>query len=220
MKRLETPDQSDTLLAPRIQSLIEQSKHTQVELTDDILETVNKLDNCREFETELMNIVGVFANIKPVCFVTLYESDHEEEVLDLINDLGLYHAADGGNFGYIVSRYPELIEAAQDALARKWINDDTRQFAVDHGAEYEIGALLGYPTVATQNYLNRIEIRNETTCMPDIPALPKSFQYLKSFAQFVVSENPTEEIETYIKPLHDAVKIITPTLYNRITNPE
>ncbi len=203
-----------------LRSLIDSVSRDVPHPTDELLRGMAKLDehSVKPFpvfaQQDIVNIVGVFAGIKPVAqvnpgFINTPDTIQREMEL-LLDGLVLRHKAvkmANGRDYLFVSRSDELMNVA----AKSW--NGLHNAHEDDRADYDrvIGAVLGYPESAVEYFVHR---EGDLT----VPISDKSGTAFNHIA--MSPGNDEQEYAEYGQLLESAVAVLTPKLYERIKSSE
>lgn len=182
---------------------------------EDVLQGMARLDEHAvgrfpSFQTQdIVNIVGVFAGIKPVAQINPGFSDipprYQHKMESLLEGLSLRYKKvrmeNGGDYLF-TSRSDELIDIAAAAWNGMIVNQGDR-------ADYDriIGAVLGYPESAVEYFVHR----DGDLTVPISDKTGTTFNYLA-----MSPGNDEQEHAEYGRLLETAVATLTPRLYKRI----
>ena len=157
----------------------------------------------------VVEVLGVVGGVKSAAYIEVSVPEACPDVSytleDLFPALGLQSHSVLNGIALVVARDGETITAFTQAL------DDARSEPAE-AAERRIGALLGYPTTATDYYLKRSATMNTSEQLPMID--PDDVSFHPIYSGFVMSpEHYSEEIEAYCTPLERAVQQLTPLFH-------
>lgn len=203
-----------------VSQLIAHTKRELPLLTPDVIRGVEALDevgssqeSSRYTTSQVVNVLGTFAGIKPVSLITRDASlsnKADAQFSDAMSKMGLTEVPfinpNGGALLTAVSRHKELATALRDEFWGDFESD---------AAQYRIGALLGYPESATDHYIWRLNQEKMTGKLPE----GVNHGGKRAFTQFVLSpDNYEQELQAYSKPLEEVVSTMLPKTYSRIEN--
>lgn len=210
---------TDIASISKVEQLIESTRHNTSIITPEIIEAIEDLDEfggSSESSFDAMNdsltLIGVLSGVKPAGLIyhdAFNDDGYCDELQYRASRLGLStveYVTPEGLLYISMSKHIELSLALLDEV--KSAHDTS-----DDIHEYKIGALLGYPKTATQYYLKRLKAVDE------LDRYPRSVihESNEAYVQFVLSpENYQQELESYSQPLEEAVKTLTPKIYDRL----
>lgn len=159
---------------------------------------------------EMADIVGVLSGVKPAALLgedNIGTGRFSEELPRALQLMGLTAQKISSN-AVAVSRHPEIVHELSCYYDRRF-GDNTE------AAHYGIGKCLGYPVSATEYFLRRLPTLFGDDELPIVRPLSGGDE--RYFHQFVLSPGHyQEEIDTYAKPLREAVELMAPNTYRTI----
>ena len=183
--------------------------------TDTSLEALKDLDDlgvdCYSTRqlSDIVNIVGVLADIKPVTIIDdeFHDDASRQRLLGLVDALGMTsHEATllNGVKSIFISKDTQKAILLNDLWNELFLREISDRDDVERG----IGKLLGFPETAIDFYIKRGDEYNIT------PAAPQSGE---PFHRLVLSpENTESERAEYCVPLEDATRELLPRTYQHI----
>lgn len=158
--------------------------------------------------TDSADIVGVFIGLKQAAIIDLrlFEA---VDIHRITGKLGL-KTKDHTNLPItVVSRDDEALDVIDSFLTG---SDD-----ISTEAHIRIGELLGYLPTATEYFIKRLPTVNTPYQLP-WAELPED-DIRNKFAYMVLSpDNFQQELEDYVHPLADAVRLLAPNTYEQVIN--
>ena len=211
MSNFEIPESG---LDSSINDLIAQTKTEIPVLTEEVLSGLYEFDGTDFNIFDAVNVVGVFAGIKPTALLTTISAGGVN-IESVFNRMGLT-CVNVDPRTFVLSRHCELADAMADLYEQGGCRTDDAQM------QRSVGKLLGFPETATEYYVERLQFERRTgVLIPAIefPGLESSGEYgrMHNFRQFILSpSHAAEEVAQYCEPLRQATEIMTPHLYERV----
>ena len=200
-----------------IDNLIAQTRTEIPQLTPEVMTALREFDATDDLSVgNAVNVIGVFSGIKPTTVIS--EGGVGDSSRSIMNRMGLVFC-DVNAETTVLSRYQELADTMADLCKKDALkyrsHDDVR-------TQRSVGKLLGFPETATEYFVERRKIYNDTGVLTPAIEFP-GFEWsgvnggMDNFRQFILSpDHAREEVEQYSEPLRQAVEIMTPHLYDRI----
>lgn len=199
------------------------SDNSDMELNEDMQKAMEVFDDSENlFDTDTLNVVGVFAGIKPAMITSPMSGDVLQQYRQSSQDLGLIveemQLREDEGPTLIIARSKEAVDTLSTGIPEVLANGKTMASPEIEGS---VGRALGFPESAVKYYVERLEDYVETGELSDFVDLPAEYEDARPFVEFVLSpDNYEEEIAEYVEPLRQAVLKYTPKLYNRIVELE